>query len=252
MGGGMRFRAADYRVSGHGMLQAAMPECRFASPTPSLMPHSSSTHGKTILGLSKRTWLIIVAAFVVGVLLFLLIWARQRHRYDFYRPDAAAQSATGEAFEPLPVPDTSNAGNPPATPTAEESPSRARIVETTPTPAAPAPVAPAPQPMPNTPSPGAPSTPVTDASRPVPISSPAPRYPPDALRRGESGETLLRIHVGIDGVPDDVDLVRGSGSRSLDRAAMEAVRAWRFRPAVSNGQPVAATVQVPIAFNPGQ
>ena len=37
----------------------------------------------------------------------------------------------------------------------------------------------------------------------------------------------------------------------LDRAAMEAVRRWTFRPATRNGQPVTATVIVPLEFNPG-
>jgi len=86
-------------------------------------------------------------------------------------------------------------------------------------------------------------------SPPVPVSSPAPAYPRAALRRGESGEALLRVHVGTDGVPFAVDLVRSSGSRLLDRAATDAVRRWRFNPAMSGGRPVAAPVQVPIAFN---
>jgi protein TonB len=41
----------------------------------------------------------------------------------------------------------------------------------------------------------------------------------------------------------------GVGSRSLDRAASDAVRRWRFRPAVREGQAVAGTIQVPITFN---
>jgi protein TonB len=83
----------------------------------------------------------------------------------------------------------------------------------------------------------------------VPVSAPAPGYPPDAFRRGESGTVLLRVHVGPDGIPYAVDLVRSSHSRSLDRAASDAVKRWRFRPAQRNGQPVAADVQVPITFN---
>jgi protein TonB len=60
---------------------------------------------------------------------------------------------------------------------------------------------------------------------------------------------LLRIHVGPDGEPQAIDLVQGSGARELDRAAVEAVRRWRFAPAMRGGQPVAASVQVPITFN---
>lgn len=61
---------------------------------------------------------------------------------------------------------------------------------------------------------------------------------------------LLRVHVGADGVPYAVDLVSGSGSRHLDRAATDAVRKWRFRPAMRDGRPVSGAVQVPISFNP--
>jgi protein TonB len=87
------------------------------------------------------------------------------------------------------------------------------------------------------------------AATPVPIDSPAPRYPPAALRRGESGTVVLRVHVGADGVPHAVDVVDSSRSRLLDRAAAEAVKRWRFRPAQRDGQAVSGQVQVPIAFD---
>ena len=85
---------------------------------------------------------------------------------------------------------------------------------------------------------------------PTPLSAPAPRYPVDALRNGESGTVLLHVEVGADGVPTDVQVAKSSHSRSLDRAASEAVRQWRFHPAQRNGQPVAGSVQVPVAFKP--
>lgn len=78
---------------------------------------------------------------------------------------------------------------------------------------------------------------------------PAPSYPPEAFRNGESGTVLLRVHVGPDGTPYAVDLVQGSHSRLLDRAAADAVRRWHFRPAMRGGQPIAGEVQVPITFN---
>lgn len=80
--------------------------------------------------------------------------------------------------------------------------------------------------------------------------SPEPEYPATALRRGEGGEVLLRVNVGSDGVPSEVDFARRSASRDLDRAAQEAVRKWRFTPATRNGKPVPAVVEVPISFQP--
>ncbi|MFA4788634.1 energy transducer TonB, partial [Xanthomonas perforans] len=49
-----------------------------------------------------------------------------------------------------------------------------------------------------------------------------------------------------------VTLVQRSGSRDLDRAAMEAVRHWRFHPAQRNGQPVAGSMDIPFEFKPAQ
>ena len=90
------------------------------------------------------------------------------------------------------------------------------------------------------------------ASAPVPIEMPPPRYPSRALRRGETGEVLLRVQVDARGVPSAVDVVSGSGSRDLDRAAASAARRWRFRPAMRDGQPMAGVVNVPITFDSGR
>ena len=70
-----------------------------------------------------------------------------------------------------------------------------------------------------------------------------------AWRRRESGTVMVRVDVGPDGVPTATSLVQGSGSRSLDKAALDAVRRWRFEPAMAGGRPVVASVVVPIEFN---
>jgi len=220
-------------------------------PSPAQDP--SPNQRKPILGLSPRAWLYVAVAFALGMLLFVLIWAKQRNADDFYRVDGAKQSATGEQFEPLPGPDLDATGDGDADTRPaprNESGDSSRIVETAPG------TAPAPQPLPAPTPSSAPeaatATTTSPNSPPILMSSPTPVYPSAALRRGESGEALLRVHVDANGTPYAVDLIRGSGSRLLDRAATDAVRKWRFRPAMSNGQPVAGTVQVPIAFNSGQ
>ena len=203
----------------------------------------------TVLGLSRRAWLYVAIAFALGVGLFLLIWADQRGSDDYYRADTSHQSVVGSEFEPLPQPDGGDTGiaqpQPAPDADADATPS-ARILETAPAPR-PAPAAPAP-PSASVSPPGA----GVGDTPPVAVSSPPPAYPRAAMRRRESGEVLLRVHVGADGVPYAVDLVRGSGSRYLDRAASDAVRKWRFRPAMRAGQPVSGQVQVPISFEPGR
>jgi len=67
----------------------------------------------------------------------------------------------------------------------------------------------------------------------------APAYPTSARRMGEQGRVKLDVHVGVDGAVIDVQLRESSGSAALDRSATEAVRKWRFRPAMVDGQPVA-------------
>jgi protein TonB len=67
----------------------------------------------------------------------------------------------------------------------------------------------------------------------------APAYPSSARRMGEQGRVKLDVHVGVDGAVIDVQLRESSGSAALDRSATEAVRKWRFRPAMVDGQPIA-------------
>lgn len=186
-----------------------------------------------------RGWSLVAAALAAGVLVFAALWLGQRDGAP-YRPDEQPPAAAVPAFRPLPAPPASGStgasGMPEAPPV-----TTARIEPPEPPPVAahgPAPVATAPV-----------AAPVElSASSPVPIESPGPRYPTRSLRRGESGEVLLRIAVDPRGVPSSVDVASSSGSRDLDRAAVAAAKRWRFRPAMRDGAPVAGTVNVPIAF----
>ena len=79
-------------------------------------------------------------------------------------------------------------------------------------------------------------------------ANPWPRYPAAARRRGIEGEVLVRVAVGLDGRAERVEVLRSSGSGLLDEAAVEALERWRFEPARAAGQPVAATVDIPVTF----
>jgi protein TonB len=65
-----------------------------------------------------------------------------------------------------------------------------------------------------------------------------PAYPMDAAMRGEAGSVVLIIHVSANGQATGADVAESSGSASLDRAAVAAVRKWHFHPAMSDGQTV--------------
>lgn len=73
-------------------------------------------------------------------------------------------------------------------------------------------------------------------------------YPPHALELGQQGEALVRVRLDPDGKAAEILLWRGTGFDMLDRAALAAVRGWHFMPALRNGQPVAAWVEIPVRF----
>lgn len=80
------------------------------------------------------------------------------------------------------------------------------------------------------------------------LSNPAPRYPMAARRRGQEGRVLLRVLVTPEGLPGSVSLLRTSGHRLLDKAALAAVEDWRFVPGRRGGAAIESMIDVPIAF----
>jgi len=96
------------------------------------------------------------------------------------------------------------------------------------------------------PAPAAPSAPAAAASDLRAVSTPAPRYPPDALRAGTSGEVQVEFTVGTDGSVTAARVVRANPPRVFDREAVNAVRKWRFQPV-----PAPVTTRRTIGFNPG-
>jgi TonB family protein len=84
---------------------------------------------------------------------------------------------------------------------------------------------------------------------PVVIKQIAPTYPPVARRMQLSGEVNLRVLVGPDGSVEKVEILQvtrqGAG---FEKAAEDAVREWRFRPATKAGVKVRFWVPIRIPF----
>lgn len=81
------------------------------------------------------------------------------------------------------------------------------------------------------------------------LHNPAPEYPGMSRRRGEQGRLTLKVVVNTNGDAESVQLDKSSGFELLDKAALNAVKNWKFIPAKSNHQPVAGTVIVPVRFS---
>lgn len=80
------------------------------------------------------------------------------------------------------------------------------------------------------------------------LHNPKPPYPLLARRRGVEGKVLLKVQVSAAGLAEQVQIAQSSGDDSLDEAALNTVRSWRFVPAQRGNTPVAAAVLVPITF----
>ena len=52
-----------------------------------------------------------------------------------------------------------------------------------------------------------------------------------------------------DGSSGEVMLHRSSEFEALDKAAIETVKKWRFKPATKNGEPIEQWVNIPITFS---
>lgn len=91
----------------------------------------------------------------------------------------------------------------------------------------------------------APVGPTADA---VLVKAAAPHYPPAAVRSRQEGWVVVSFTVGTDGKPVDIKVVDAQPRRIFDRAAIEAVEHYEFKPAVRNGVPVVSARQQRIEF----
>lgn len=78
------------------------------------------------------------------------------------------------------------------------------------------------------------------------VSRVMPEYPQFARDAGVEGTVLVWALVGLGGQVEDTRVHRSIPM--LDPAALEAVRKWRFTPALANRHPVRVWVAVPVRF----
>ncbi|MCP3979128.1 MAG: TonB family protein [bacterium] len=77
----------------------------------------------------------------------------------------------------------------------------------------------------------------------------APVYPYSARRLRAEGQVVLRARVLTDGTLSEVEVVKEPGRHlGLGRAALDAVRQWRYEPATSAGTPVEWPITIQVDF----
>jgi len=82
--------------------------------------------------------------------------------------------------------------------------------------------------------------------REIALSHPTPQYPIEARRRHITGKGLYHLHVSLDtGEVTSVDVLTTTGHRILDRAAVAALKQWKFRPHALIGLKVPITFSMP-------
>lgn len=87
----------------------------------------------------------------------------------------------------------------------------------------------------------------TKVTMPQLLTQNEPEYSEEARKAKLQGTVDLTIVVGADGRVERVDVIRGLGL-GLDERAVDAVKKWRFRPATSDGKPIAASAAVAVTF----
>lgn len=215
----------------------------------------SSTYGQ---GAARRQApAAVVALAAVGLLFSTLVWMNvHEHHHRHHRvmaldlkldPPAPPKQQPKPEVEKVELPTTPV---PAPQPVVEQQPVPTPVM-LSPAPPAPAPVAVQAPPAPPAP-PAAPPKPAApaeggDLSAKM-LSFTAPSYPMESRRAKEEGTVALSLLLGTDGRVAEISVASSSGFARLDKAALEAVRKWRWAPIMRNGEAVQVRGTVKIPF----
>lgn len=84
------------------------------------------------------------------------------------------------------------------------------------------------------------------------IAADPPRYPVESRRKREQGTVVLMVILGADGSVADISVSKSSGFERLDKAALSAVRRWKWSPTRRDGAAVMVRglVEIPSSSRP--
>jgi protein TonB len=78
------------------------------------------------------------------------------------------------------------------------------------------------------------------------VSKVQPSYPPDARAARIQGSVIIAVVIDKNGNIESERLI--SGHPMLAPAAMDAVKQWKYRPYILNGNPVEVDTQITVNF----
>jgi protein TonB len=214
----------------------------------------------SVFGLSRN---VVIAS---GVILFhaAALWALQSGLLRRAAEVVIPVEIMSQFVEP-PKPKVEPPPPPPPPPKVAKAPPPPRpqaIREPKPTPAPQAPMGTTEPPPPPAP-PAAPTPPAPPALPPAPPAPPAVQlpssnadylqnpkavYPAMSKRLGEQGKVIVKVLVGVDGLPKSAEVKKSSGFDRLDEAAIEYIMKCRFVPGKVNGVVQAMSYDAPVNY----
>jgi protein TonB len=89
---------------------------------------------------------------------------------------------------------------------------------------------------------------VNGVGGPICLYCPIPQYSDEARKAKYQGTVVLQVTITTDGRAVNISVVKGPGL-GLEEKAIEAVKSWKFKPAVGpSGRPVATIVPIEVTF----
>lgn len=163
-------------------------------------------------------------------------------------PEPVVQPKPVPKPQPKPQPKPKPQPLPKAVASPDPAPATAPTGTLDPEPTAPATPTPAPTAAQASTDTAAPAAIVMPSSSAAYLNNPRPSYPSISRRMGEQGKVMLRVFVNAQGQPEQIQIQQSSGFDRLDKAAVDAVRRWKFTPGSRNSVAEAMWNIVPINF----
>lgn len=247
------FRVTDEaEFSAHYGAQSLDPRLSFATPAPVAPFIPSARYAQQ--SQRPRGGAMLASALAVGALFSAMVWmnvaphAKREHHVvtmDLTAPPPPSTPESKPVAKTVDMPQLPQAVAQPQpdapTPPLAVGQEAAAQPPAPPAPPAPAPVAAAPK------APAGPAE-VGDLGARI-LSFTPPSYPLESRRNMEEGTVTLGLLVGTDGRVAEITVANSSGFPRLDKAALEAVRKWRWTPMMRGGEAVMLRGFLKIPFN---